>query len=339
MTSRKETALITGITGQDGSYLAELLLKEKYQVVGLVRSSANPHLDNITHLWGKIEIEDGDLLDQSSLERVMAEHKPDEVYNFAAQSVPADSWPQPVVTGEITALGVARMLESVRKHQPQARFYQASSREIFGESLEAMNEKTPYLPNNPYGIAKLYGHLMVRTYRKAHGMFAASGILFNHESPRRSLHFITRKISMGAACIKLGIKDPPLNEKGDPLVKDEKLTLGDLDAQRDWGFAKEYVVAAWLMLQQKNPEDYVLATNTLHSVRDVCQIAFEHVGLNWKDHVLTSQNFLRPKAQTGARGDYSKAKQMLGWEPKTSFRDLVCMMVDEDLYRLKTGQL
>lgn len=334
----KETALITGITGQDGSYLADFLLDKGYRVVGLVRRSTHLTFDNIKHLMGKIEIAYGDLLDQHSLEIVIAEHKPDEVYNFAAQSVPADSWSQPTVTGEITAFGVTRMLESVKKHRPDARFYQATSREIFGGvKQEVMNEQTPYLPNNPYGIAKLYGHLMVKNYRDSYGMFATGGILFNHESPRRSLHFITRKISMGAACIKLGVKNPPLNESGKPLVQDDKITIGNLDAQRDWGYAKEYVVAAWLMLQQKNPNEYVIATNTLHDVRDVCQIAFEHVGLNWENHVATSQKFLRPTEITASRGDYSKAKQELGWEPKTSFRDLICMMVEEDINRLQKG--
>lgn len=336
----KETALITGITGQDGSYLADFLLDKGYRVVGLARRSSRLSLDNIEHLMGKIELAYGDLLDQNSLEIVVAEYKPDEVYNFAAQSVPADSWSQPAVTGEITALGVTRMLESVRKHRHDARFYQASSREIFGGVDQAvMNEQTPYLPNNPYGIAKLYAHLMVRNYRESYGMAAVGGILFNHESPRRSLHFITRKITMGAACVELGVKSPPLNEKGEPLVVDGKITIGNLDAKRDWGYAKEYVVAAWLMLQQDHPTDYVIASNTLHSVRDVCAVAFGHVGLDWRDHVITSPKFFRPTEISASQGDYSKAKKELGWEPKTSFADLICMMVEQDMHMIRQKRL
>lgn len=332
----KKTAFITGITGQDGSYLAEFLLKKNYKVAGLLRRTTSIRRTNIGHLFGKLEIEFGDLLDYHTLEAAIAKHKPQEVYNLAAQSVPADSWTHPIYTGEVTALGVTRVLEAVKSAQPEAKYYQGSSREIFGASKQKVcDENTPYLANNPYGVAKVYGHLITRTYRESFGMFACGGILFNHESPRRGLHFVTRKISMGAACIKLGVDNPPLNEAGEPLVKDGKLALGNLDAQRDWGYAKEYVEAMWLMLQRQKPKDYVIATNTLYSVKDFCREAFAAVDLDWKKHVMSEAKFQRPTEITASKGDYGLAKKELGWEPRTSFKQLVQLMVKADLERLK----
>lgn len=333
--AQHKTAFITGITGQDGSYLAELLLEKGYRVVGLARRSTNYTHPNIAHLTGKVTLEYGDLLDADTLGMVVAEYQPDEVYNLAAQSVPADSWRQPIVTGEITALGTLRMLEAVRRYKPDARFYQATSREIYGGvPQEVVDETTPFLPNNPYGVAKLYAHLMVLTYRQSYGMFACGGILFNHESPRRSLHFVTRKVSMAVACINLGVDHPPLNEAGEPIVQDSRVKLGNLDSVRDWGYAREYVTAMWLMLQQDQPTDYVIATNSLRTVRDLCQVAFSHVGLDWREHVEVDPRFLRPTEIAASRGDYSKAKAELGWQPETTFEELVEMMVDADIKQL-----
>lgn len=335
--AKRKTAFITGVTGQDGSYLSELLLKKRYKVVGLVRRTTNINRANISHLAGKIKVEFGDLLDFHTLEAIIRKHQPDEVYNLAAQSVPADSWTHPIYTGEITALGVTRVLEAVKSAKPDAKFYQGSSREVFGGAKHRVcNENTPFLANNPYGVAKVYGHLITMTYRESYGMFACGGYLFNHESPRRGLHFVTRKITMGAACIKLGITNPPLNEAGEPLIKDGKLAMGNLDAKRDWGYAKEYVEAMWLMLQQKDPKDYVIASNTLNSVGDFCKVAFDHVGLNWKDHIVSRKEFKRPTEIAASKGDYSKAKRELGWRPKTSFKKLVELMVDSDLKYLSS---
>jgi GDPmannose 4,6-dehydratase len=331
----EKVALITGITGQDGSYLAEFLLEKGYRVVGLVRRSTHYHYENIGHLAGRVILEYGDLIDPDSIERVIAEHRPSEVYNLAAQSVPADSWRQPIVTAQITAVGAVRMLEAVRKLVPEARFYQATSREIYGGvGEEVVDETTPFLANNPYGVAKLYAHLMARTYRESYGLFTCGGILFNHESPRRSLHFVTRKVTMAVACLRLGPNNPPLNELGEPLVEGGVLKLGNLDAVRDWGYAKEYVEAMWLMLQREEPRDYVIATNTIHTVRDLCQAAFSHVGLDWRDHVESDPRFMRPTEIAAARGDYSRAKAELGWEPRTGFRELIGLMVEADLRRL-----
>lgn len=334
----KETAFITGITGQDGSYLAELLLDKGYDVVGLTRRTTHHRFENIEHLAGKIILEFGDLIDPGTIEHVIVEYKPSEIYNLAAQSVPADSWNQTTVTGEITALGPVRVLEAMRKFKPDAKFYQASSREIYGGvKQEVLNEESPVFANNPYGIAKLYAHLMTMNYRESYGLFACSGVLFNHESPRRSLHFVTRKVASAAAAIKLGIKNPPLNEKGEPLVQDNKLKIGNLDAMRDWGYAKEYVVAMWMMLQQKNPENYIIATNTSYSVRDLCELAFAQVNLDWRDHVESDSRFMRPTEVEVHRGDYTRAKENLGWEPHTSFPELVGLMVDAELDRYKKG--
>lgn len=334
--SQKKRALITGITGQDGSYLADLLLEKGYEVIGMVRRSTNYRYPNIEHLIGKVTLEYGDLMDGDRLAGLIKQHQPDEVYNIAAQSVPADSWNQPIVTAEITGVGVIRLLEAVHRHKPDARFYQATSREIFGGVPQyTCDETTPFNGNNPYGIAKLYAHMMMVNYRESYGMFACGGILFNHESPRRSLHFVTRKVTMAAACIALGVKNPPLNEVGEPLVKDGKVRIGNLDAVRDWGYAKEYVEAMYLMLQSDKPTDYVIGTNTDYTVRDLCAVAFECVGLNWEDHVTTDERFMRPTEINAARGDYSKAKRELGWEPTTSFQELIAMMVDADLKLLK----
>ncbi len=332
------TALITGITGQDGSYLAELLLDKGYRVVGLTRRSTHYRHPNIDHLIGRLVLEHGDLIDGDSLANCVQRHQPDEVYNLAAQSVPADSWSQPIVTGEVTALGAQRMLETVRRHKPDARFYQATSREIFGGvEQEVVDETTPFRANNPYGVAKLYAHLMTLTYRESFDLFACGGILFNHESPRRSLHFVTRKVTMAAACIKLGIEHPPQNEAGEPLVTKGIVKLGNLDAVRDWGHAQEYVNAMWLMLQQDRPADFVIGTNTSYTIRDLCRIAFERVDLDWQKHVQSDERFMRPTEIAASRGDFSKAKAQLGWEPKISFEQLIHSMVDADLELLSSG--
>jgi GDPmannose 4,6-dehydratase len=334
----KRVALITGITGQDGSYLAEFLLEKGYEVVGLVRRSTHYHYENIDHLAGRVALEYGDLIDASSIERILDEYRPAEVYNLAAQSVPADSWRQPIVTAEITAVGPVRILEALKKLRLDARFYQATSREIYGGvQQEVVDETTPFLANNPYGAAKLYAHVMVRTYRQSYDMFTCGGILFNHESPRRSLHFVTRKVTMGVACIHLGVEDPPVNEAGEPLVSGGKLRLGNLDAVRDWGYAKEYVEAMWLMLQHEEPQDYVIATNTAYTIRDLCDVAFSHVGLDWQEHVEADPRFMRPTEIAASRGDYSKARLELGWEPRMRFRELIELMVDEDVRRLSKG--
>ncbi len=330
-------AIIIGVSSQDGSYLADLLLEKGYEVIGTVRHTTNFYQENIQHLYGKIKIEAADLIDQESIAYVVRNNKPDEVYNIAAQSVPGDSWTQPFYTGEVTALGPVRTLEAVRQFAPEAKFYQATSREIYGNiEAESATEETLFDANNPYGIAKAYAHMMTRCYRESYGLFACGGILFNHESPRRSLHFVTRKISAGVACIKNGVKNIPLNELGEPLVDAQgKLHLGNLQASRDWGYAKEYVEAMWLMLQNDKPQDYVIGTNTSHTVEDAARIAFEHVGLNWQDHVVSNQKLHRPTEIKDLKGDSTKAKQDLGWEPKTSFEDLMRLMVDADLERFK----
>lgn len=337
MTTSK-TAFVTGITGQDGSYLADLLLSKGYRVIGLVRRSTNYQYPNINHLIGKVTLEYGDLIDSECLNSIISIYQPDEVYNIAAQSVPADSWKQPIVTAEVTGVGTLRLLEAVRRHKPNTRFYQATSREIFGGvEQEVCDENTPFSANNPYGIAKQYAHLMTMNYRDSYGMFACGGILFNHESERRSLHFVTRKITMAAACIKLNITHPPLNEIGEPLVRDGRVKIGNLDAVRDWGYAKEYVEAMWLMLQQDKPSDYVIATNSVFTVRDLCRVAFEAVDLNWEDHVATDERFMRPTEIAASRGDYGKAKRDLGWEPHTSFEALIRLMVEADVQLLSAN--
>ncbi len=329
-------ALIIGVTSQDGSYLADLLLEKGYEVIGTIRRSTNFYQENINHLLGKIKIEAADLIDFESLIEVIKKHQPDEVYNIAAQSVPADSWSHPFYTAEVTAQGIVRVLEAVRHFAPQAKVYQATSREIYGNiESDSATESTPMDANNPYGIAKAYAHMMVKCYRESYDMFACGGILFNHESPRRSLHFVTRKVTAAVACIKNKVKNPPLNEAGEPLVKGGKVQIGNLDARRDWGYAKEYVEAMWLMLQQKTPQDYVIGTNTDYSVKDLCQVAFEAAGLNWEDYVESDHKFMRPTEIKNLKGDYSKAKKDLGWEPKITFEELIKLMVDEDLKRFK----
>jgi len=286
-----------------------------------------------------VVLEYGDLIAPDSIERVVARYQPTEVYNLAAQSVPADSWQQPIVTAEVTAVGPVRILEALRKLKPDARFYQATSREIHGGvQQEVVDETTPFLANNPYGAAKLYAHLMTMTYRQSYDMFACGGILFNHESPRRSLHFVTRKVTMAVACIHLGVEKPPVNESGQPLVVDGKVKLGNLDAVRDWGYAKEYIEAMWLMLQQEKPQDYVIATNTAYTIRDLCDVAFSHMGLDWREHVETDPRFMRPTEIAASRGDYAKAKAELGWEPRMRFKELIELMVDEDVRRLSRVQ-
>lgn len=328
-------ALIIGVTSQDGSYLADLLLEKGYEVVGTIRHTTSFYHENIAHLYGKITIEIADLVDSESLVNVIKKHKPEEIYNIAAQSIPADSWTHPFYTAEVTALGIVRVMEVVRHHAPHAKVYQATSREIYGNvEAESANEDTPVDANNPYGIAKAYAHMMARCYRESYGLFVCGGVLFNHESPRRSLHFVTRKITAAAAITKNKIKKQPLNELGEPLVDEGgKLHLGLLDAKRDWGYAKEYVEAMWLMLQNKDPKDYVIGTNTTHSVQEVCQIAYEEAGLNWKDHVETNEKLLRPTEIKELKGDYSAAKRDLGWEPKTPFPELIRLMVRADLER------
>jgi GDPmannose 4,6-dehydratase len=314
------TALITGITGQDGSYLAELLLAKGYRVIGIVRRSSTTPYERISHLVDKVELLSADLLDQHSLVDAMQECKPDEIYNLAAQSFVQTSWTQPVLTGEFTALGVTRMLEAMRKAAPKARFYQASSSEMFGKVVETpQRETTPYYPRSPYGVAKCYGHWITVNYRESFGLYAVSGILFNHESPRRGLEFVTRKVTDGVARIKLG--------------QQKELHLGNLDARRDWGFAGDYVDAMWRMLQQDEPDDYVVGTGETWSVRQLCEIAFECAGLNWEDHVVFDQKFMRPAEVDLLVADPSKAKRALGWEPKVGFRELVQMMYDADLER------
>jgi GDPmannose 4,6-dehydratase len=330
-------AVIIGVSSQDGSYLADLLLEKKYDVTGTIRRSTNFLQPNLQHLYGKIRVEAADLIDADSIERVIKDVKPDEVYNVAAQSVPADSWTHPIYTGEVTALGPVRVFEAVRKFAPNAKVYQATSREIFGNiQAEFADESTPIDANNPYGIAKAYAHMMIGSYRDSYDMFACGGILFNHESPRRSLHFVTRKITVGVACIKNKTKKPPINEAGEPLIgKDGKLHMGDISNMRDWGYAKEYVEAMWLMLQRKTPKDYVIGTGTAHSVEDVLRIAFKHVGLNWKDYTVVDKKFFRPTEIKELKGNSALAKKELGWQPKISFEDLIKLMVDEDLERFK----
>jgi GDPmannose 4,6-dehydratase len=313
-----KTALITGITGQDGSYLAELLLNKGYRVVGLTRRSSTTVTTRISHLLEKIELMPGDLLDQSSLMDVLDSVKPDEVYNLAAQSFVQTSWNQPVLTAEFTAVGVTRLLEAVRRSAPNARFYQASSSEMFGKVQAVPQiESTPFYPRSPYGVAKLYGHWITVNYRESYNMHTTSGILFNHESPRRGLEFVTRKISYHVALIKHGLTN--------------ELRLGNLDARRDWGFAGDYVEAMWLMLQQDKPDDFVISTNETHSVKEFVELAFARADLDWQKYVKIDERFHRPAEVDLLIGDYKKAKQHLGWEPRTSFKSLVNMMVDADL--------
>jgi GDPmannose 4,6-dehydratase len=314
-------ALITGVTGQDGSYLAELLLEKGYEVVGMVRRTSHHSYERIEHLLDRIEVVAADLLDQHSLTIVLQEARPDEVYNLAAQSYVPTSWSQPVLTGEFTALGVTRILEAIRLVHPAARFYQASSSEMFGKVTQTpQREDTPFYPRSPYGVAKVYGHWITVNYRESYGLYAVSGILFNHESPRRGIEFVTRKVTDGVARIKLG------------LARD--LRLGNLDARRDWGFAGDYVEAMWRMLQREGPQDYVVGTGEAHSVRELVEVAFAHVGLDWRKHVVSDPKYYRPAEVDVLMADPSKASRDLGWSPRVGFRELVTMMVDADLDRL-----
>jgi len=320
------TALITGITGQDGSYLAEFLLKQGYKVVGLVRRTSTVNFQRIRHIQKRLTLVSGDLLDQTSLIAALQEHRPQEVYNLAAQSFVPTSWNQPVFTGDVTGLGVTRMLEAIRQVDPNIRFYQASTSEMFGRVREVpQNETTPFYPRSPYGVAKVYGHWITVNYRESYDLFACSGILFNHESPRRGLEFLPRKVTYGAALIKLG------------MARD--LRLGNLDAKRDWGFAGDYVRSMWLMLQQEQPDDYVVGTGQTHSVRELCHLAFGHLGLDYEEYVQVDPHFFRPADVDLLVSDPSKARTVLGWEPTVSFKDLVVMMVEADLKRLQAAEL
>jgi GDPmannose 4,6-dehydratase len=314
-------ALITGITGQDGSYLGEYLLGKGYAVYGMVRRSSSQRFDRIQHIFDRVELIEGDLTDQSSLDDAITAIAPDEVYNLASQSFVPTSWNQPVLTADVTGTGVTRMLEAIRKHKPDAKFYQASTSEMFGKVQETpQNERTPFYPRSPYGVAKVYAHWITINYRESYNIFACSGICFNHESPRRGMEFISRKVTDGVARIKLGLAD--------------RLRLGNLEARRDWGFAGDYVRAMWLMLQHDQPEDYVIATGESHSVRDLVETAFGYVGLPLEPHVLVDPKFFRPAEVDILIGDASKAKSKLGWTPTLSFDEMICMMVEADLKRL-----
>lgn len=320
-----ETALITGLTGQDGSYLAEFLLGKGYRVVGMVRRSSTINFDRIAHIQDDLEIVQGDLLDQTSVVDILNEYQPSEVYNLAAQSFVPTSWKQPVLTGEFTALGVTRMLEAVRMVNPKIRFYQASSSEMFGKvQAVPQDERTPFYPRSPYGVAKVYGHWITVNYRESYNLFACCGILFNHESPRRGLEFVTHKVTDGAANIKLG--------------RTKELRLGNLESRRDWGFAGDYVQAMWLMLHQDRPDDYVVASGETHSVRELCEVAFGHLGLDYRDYVVEDPKFIRPAEVDMLVGNAAKAHRVLGWQPTTTFRELIEMMDEADLAAIRSGR-
>jgi GDPmannose 4,6-dehydratase len=316
-------ALITGITGQDGSYLAEFLLEQGYEVIGMVRRTSTVNFTRIQHIQDEITLVPGDLLDQGSLICTLQEYQPEEVYNLAAQSFVPTSWNQPVFTGDVTALGVTRMLEAIRSVDKSIRFYQASSSEMFGKVRETpQNEDTPFYPRSPYGVAKVYGHWITVNYRESYGMHATSGILFNHESPRRGLEFVTRKVTHGMARIKLGLAD--------------ELRLGNLDSRRDWGYALDYVRAMWMMLQQPEPDDYVIATGETHSIRELCEEAFAYVDLDWQEYVKQDPRFIRPAEVDLLVGDAGKAGRVLGWEPRVTFSELIQLMVDADIALLRS---
>jgi GDPmannose 4,6-dehydratase len=318
------TALITGITGQDGSYLAELLIDKGYEVVGLHRRSSTVTFERISHIADRITLVPADLMDEASMIRVLRDYQPSEVYNLAAQSFVQTSFAQPILTGEVTALGVTRLLDAILLTDPSIRFYQASSSEMFGKVVEVpQKESTPFYPRSPYGVAKLYGHWITVNYRESYGLHANSGILFNHESPRRGLEFVTRKVTFSVAAIKLGMQ--------------KKVKLGNLEAQRDWGYAADYVRAMWLMLQQDSPGDYVISTGETHPVRELCQIAFDQVGLDWEEYVEVDEQFFRPAEVDLLIGDATKASEALGWKPEVGFDELVRMMVDSDLRALSAG--
>jgi GDPmannose 4,6-dehydratase len=335
---KQKTALVFGITGQDGSYLTELLLAKNYQVRGFIQTTEEVASSHIAGLADKIHFAYGDLLDMHSIEEAVRSFQPDEIYNLAAQSSAGESWRLAVETAEITGIGAHRVYEAVRNAKPECRIFQASSSEMFGQTINIpQNEDTPFAPVNPYGASKLYAHTMAQIYRKSHGLFIACGMLFNHESPRRGLHFLTQKVAYGAACIKLGIlNSPDLNERGEPIIQNGKLALGNLDAKRDWGFAGDYVEAMWMMLQHKTPETYVIGTGQAHAVRELCETAFGCINLDWQKYVTYDQRFARPIESVTAIADFSKAKAELGWSPRTSFTDLVKMMVDYQIQQLKS---
>jgi GDPmannose 4,6-dehydratase len=321
----KPVALITGITGQDGSYLAEFLLEQGYDVIGMVRRTSTLNFTRIAHIQDRLTLVSGDMLDEPSMIAILQEYRPSEVFNLAAQSFVQTSWKQPVFTGEVTALGVTRILDAIRTVDPTIRFYQASSSEMFGKVREVpQNETTPFYPRSPYGVAKVYGHWITINYRESYGLHATSGILFNHESPRRGLEFVTRKVTHGVARIRLGL--------------DHELRLGNLNSRRDWGYAGDYVKAMWLMLQQDKADDYVVATGETHSVRELCEIAFDCVGLDWQEYVVQDERFMRPAEVDLLVGDATKAGRVLGWEPTFSFRELIELMVNTDLEILQHQQ-
>jgi len=337
MPKKQKTAVITGITGQDGSYLAEFLLSKNYRVVGLLRKTSHTEPNNVGHLRGEIELTFGDLLDSVSLVQAIQKYQPDELYNLAAQSYPGESWKLPIYTGEITALGAHRIFDAVRQAKPDTKIYQASSSEMFGFVREIpQNENTPFNPANPYAAAKLYAHTIAKIYRESFKLFIACGILFNHESPRRGIGFVSQKVTYGAACAKLGIKtSSDLNEEAEPIMKNGKIALGNLDAKRDFGFSGDYVEAMWLMMGQKKPDDFVIATGITHTMKELCAEAFSYVGLDYKKYVYTDPRFVRPTETGPLIGNPTKAKKILGWQATTSFKKLVAMMVDANLARLK----
>lgn len=333
-----KTALITGITGQDGSYLAELLLAKQYRVVGLTRHSHHNQPNNVSHLQGKVEYVLGDLSDPVSLYTAIESVQPDEVYNFASQSYPGESWHRAIDTMRTNGLGAHLLFDLIKQLKPDCRVYQASSSEMFGQITQSpQSELTPFNPVNPYGAAKLYSHNIAKIYRDSFKMFISCGILFNHESPRRGIHFITQKVSYAAACLKLGIQNSPLlNEKGDPIVNNNKLSLGNLDAKRDWGYAGDYVEAMWLMLQQEQPDDFVIGTGQSKTIRELCETAFSHVGLDWQDYVITDNRLIRPIETGPTVADINKAKNILGWQPKKTFQELIAELVDTHLKNLNS---
>lgn len=333
----KKKAFITGITGQDGSYLAEFLLKKGYEVSGIIRRTSSLLYPNIEHIQDELQLFQGDLLDPISLRENMQKVKPDEVYNLASQSHPSESFKQPIHTAEITAIGAHRVLDATLDVVPHAKFYQASSSEMFGWVKEIpQSEDTPLNPANPYAAAKLYAYAITRIYRKSYKMFATNGILFNHESPRRNLGFVTQKVTYAAACAKLGIKNSEhLNEEGEPIVKNGKVALGNLEAKRDWGFAGDFVEGMWLIMQQDEPDDFVIGTGETHTIKELCVEAFNYIGENWEDYVEVDKRFIRPTETGPLVANPAKAKRVLGWEPKTNFESLVHMMVDAHIARLK----
>jgi GDPmannose 4,6-dehydratase len=331
------TAIITGITGQDGYYLAEFLIRKNYHVVGLRRKTSSDHTNLFNNFGRKIEFVYGDLLDTFSLAEAIKQYQPDEIYNLASQSYPGESWRLAIETGEITGLGAHRLFEAVRHVKPDCRIYQASSSEMFGDPQQVpQNEHTPFNPMNPYAASKVYAHNLAQIYRKSYGMFISCGILFNHESPHRGMHFLTQKVTYGAACAKLGIKNSAaLNEVGEPMVKDGKIALGNLDSKRDWGYAGDYAEAMWLILQHKQSDDFVIGTGQARTIKQFCEAAFSYVGLDWQNFITIDQRFVRPTETGPTVADASKANKILGWKPSTSFTQMVGMMVDNHISKLK----